>query len=464
MKTKSFTCTALVCALVCLPAFRAGAATTDTKLLDAARAAQPAVIQSLHDMVMIESGSDDSEGLEKMAKYCTDRLDALGATTEMVPRVNGKHPGLVKGVFKGNGKLRVMLIAHMDTVYHRGILETEPYRREGNKLYGPGIADDKGGIAVILHALEILKQQGWRDYRQVTVLFDPDEEVGSPGSGPVIARLAADQDVVLSYEPSPAKEVAKKLTGTAAEGLLLQTAGTGEVKIIVQGRAAHAGSAPEQGRNALVELADLILKTHDVAKDIPGMQMNWTTASAGKARNQIPDHAEVGGDVRITNPEGPDKLLTALRSKIAEPPLVPDTTATVSLELLRPMYKADAGSMQLARLAKSIYGELHEGDLLEQDQRYMPGGQQMAYSGRNLILVPGTMGGTDAGYAQSGGNAAVLESFGLAGWGYHAKNEYIEIDSIVPRLYLTSRMLIELGKRAHQGTAPGEAKTPPRVD
>ena len=81
--------------------------------------------------------------------------------------------------------------------------------------------------------------------------------------------------------------------------------------------------------------------------------------------------------------------------------------------------------------------------------REMPDGE-MAFSARNLILIPGTMGGTDAGFAQSMGNTAVLEGLGLAGWGYHARNEYIEVDSIVPRLYLTSRMLVELGKRAHR--------------
>ena len=85
-----------------------------------------------------------------------------------------------------------MLIAHMDTVYAKGILATEPYRQDGNKLYGPGIADDKGGIAVILHSLAILRDAGWKDYARLTVLFNPDEEIGSIGSGELIAALGAD--------------------------------------------------------------------------------------------------------------------------------------------------------------------------------------------------------------------------------------------------------------------------------
>jgi glutamate carboxypeptidase len=122
---------------------------------------------------------------------------------------------MVKGSFTGTGKRNFLLIAHMDTVYGKGILATEPYRLDGNKLYGPGIADDKGGIAVILHSLAILRDAGWMDYARLTVLFNPDEEVGSIGSGEAIATLGDAHDVVLSYEPTAAKAVAKE------EGVLL---------------------------------------------------------------------------------------------------------------------------------------------------------------------------------------------------------------------------------------------------
>ncbi|WHZ18630.1 MAG: Glutamate carboxypeptidase [Rhodanobacteraceae bacterium] len=439
MTIKGFARTTLVAALLCLPAFQAAAAGTDTKLLDAARAQQPAVIQSLHDMVTIESGSDDTAGLAQMTQYCEDRLRALGAATRLIPSADGKPTHLVEGVFKGNGKLRVMLIAHMDTVYRKGILASEPYHRDGNKLYGPGIADDKGGVAVILNSLAILKQLGWHDYATLTVLFNPDEEIGSPGSGDIIQKLGSENDVVLSYEPSPAKAIAN------SEGVLLQAAGTGRASITVQGRASHAGAAPEEGRNALIELAYQVLQTRDTTQSIPGVQMNWTTFNAGTVRNQIPDHAEAGADVRFSNAGGTDKLLAALKAKVAGHSLVPDTTTVVSLDIMRPMYKADERTMTLARLAQSVYAELHDGNLAEENSRDVPGGD-MAFNGRNLLLVPGTSGGTDAGFAQSSGKAAVLEGLGLAGWGYHAKNEYIEVDSIVPRLYLTSRMLMELGK------------------
>jgi len=290
--------------------------------------------------------------------------------------------------------------------------------RDGNKLYGPGIADDKGGVAVILHSLAILQRAGWRDYGKLVVLFNPDEESGSPGSGETIAALGEAADVVLSYEPSPAKAVLK------AEAVLLAAAGTATVTMEVKGRSSHAGAAPDQGRNALIELAHQLLQTQDVARGIPGAQLNWTMVDAITTRNQVPARAVAGADVRLTAPGAAEKLLPALRAKVAESRRVPDTETTVTMAIGRPPYAAGERGKALAEKARAIYAEL---------------------DGRELAFIPGSGGGTDAGFAGRSGKPAVLESLGLAGWGYHAKDEYIEIDSIVPRLYLTTRLLMELG-------------------
>ena len=414
-RNKFRTLTLLAALALCATANAAGA---DEKLLASARAAQPAVIESLREMVLIESGSSDAAGLKGMSDYVEARLRALGAVTERTKASAG--PGeLVKGTFTGSGKKSFLLIAHMDTVYGKGILATEPYRQDGNQLYGPGIADAKGGIAVILHSMAILRDAGWRDYARLTVLFNPDEEVGSRGSGEVIAALGATHDVVLSYEPTAAKAVAKE------EGVLLAAAGTAMATLQVKGRTSHAGAAPEQGRNALVELSHQVLQTEGVAKGIPGAQLNWTTAKAGSVRNQIPDQAEAGGDVRLLAPDAADKLLAALKAKVAEGRRVPDTEVTITLDIGRPPYVAGDRGRALANQAQAIYAEL---------------------DGRKLMFHPSTGGGTDAGFAGSSGKPAVLESMGLAGWGYHARDEYIEIDSIVPRLYLTTRLLTNLAR------------------
>ena len=394
-------------------------AAPDAKLLDAAKAAQPAVVDTLKSLVLIETGSGDVDGLAKMATLLDDRLKALGFKTERRKTSAGAGADIVIGTLKGSGKRNIMLQGHMDTVYLAGILQTQPYKLDGNKLYGPGIADDKGGLAVILHALKILNDAGWKDYATLTVLVNPDEEVGSVGSGEIISALADQHDTVLSFEPTAAKAVAP------GESLLLGAAGIALVTLEVKGRAAHAGAAPELGRNAILEISHQMIQTKDLAKDIPGVTLNWTNVVSNKARNQIPELATAIGDVRITVPGAEAKLREALNAKVASSQLIPDTVTSVKLEVGRPSFVAGAPGLALGQKAQAIYKEID----------------------RELGLAPMTGGGTDAAYARRSGKATVVESFGLAGFGYHARDEYIELDSIVPRLYLVTRLLTEIGKQ-----------------
>ena len=393
-------------------------AAADAKLKAAAEQEKAPLIETLRDMVMIESGSSDAEGLKKMADFTEARLKALGATTERRKTTAGTRADMVIATFQGSGTRKLMLIAHMDTVYQRGILGSEPYRVDGNRIYGPGIADDKGGIAVVLHALKILKDAGWKDYATLTVSFNPDEEVGSIGSGEIIAELADQHDVVLSCEPTVAAPVAKN------DGLLLGASGTATAKMEVKGRASHAGAAPDLGRNALIELGHQLVQTRDVAKSIPGTQLNWTTAQASTVRNQIPEKAEASGDVRLTIPDGIAKLQAALDAKVKDK-FVPDTETTVTIIAGRPPFVASDRGRALAQEGQAIYAEID----------------------RKLDIAEMTGGATDAGYANRSGKAVVVESFGLAGFGYHARDEFIDTNSIVPRLYLMSRILIEQGKK-----------------
>jgi len=393
-------------------------AAPDAKLFDAATKAHPAVVDTLKTLVAIESGSADVEGLAKIAAVIDDRLKALGFKTERRKATAGAGADIVIGTLKGTGKRNIMLQAHMDTVYERGILQSQPIKTEGNRLYGPGIADDKGGIAVILHSIKILNDAGWKDYGTLTVLVDPDEEVGSIGSGETIAALADQHDVVLSCEPTGAKDVVK------VEALLLGAAGTASVVMEVKGRASHAGAAPEAGRNAIYEISHQ-MQTRDLAKEVPGTIMNWTNVVSNKATNQIPELAVARADVRLLQPGVEVKLNELLQAKIKSSQLVPDTTTTAKLTVGRPAFLANAAGKALAARGQAIYKEMD----------------------RELALVPMVGGATDAAFAGRSGKAAVVESFGLAGSGYHARDEYIELDSIVPRLYLMTRLLQDIGKQ-----------------
>lgn len=395
-------------------------AAPDAALLAAAEKAQPALIEHLKEMVLIESGSRQIEGLLKMADGLEKRLQGLGFATERIKATTGSGADVLVGTLKGTGQRKIMLQGHMDTVYQPGILVAEPFRVEAERIYGPGIADDKGGLAVIIASLQILKDAGWQDFHTLSVLMNPDEEIGSGGSSALISKLADQHDVVLSYEPSAGK------AASPHNILLLGAAGIANATLVVKGKASHAGAAPDQGRNALYELAHQMLQTRELPKAIPGVTLNWTVAKTdGNPSNQIPASAQATGDVRITQPGAEQKLDAALQEKVGSSRLIPDTETTVRLELGRPAFIAGAKGRALAEKGRAIYQEI----------------------GRDLTLVPMTGGGTDAAFAAQGGKATVVESFGLAGWGYHAKNEYIDTDSIVPRLYLTTRLLTEIGKQ-----------------
>lgn len=395
----------------------AALADKDPALAEAASREAPAAVETIRQLAGIESGSGDAKGLAAVADILEARLEKLGFTTRRHQSPADVGADTVVGTRKGTGRQRVMLMAHMDTVFKHGTLETMPIRQEGSRLFGPGVVDAKGGIAVILHSLEMLTRAGWTDYDTLTVLFNPDEETGSAGSGALIESLAAQSDTVLSFEIGGLGAITFVIAGTAAYA---------QVKMEVRGRASHAGSAPEAGRNAVLELAHQILATRNVADSINGAQLNWTNVVSDKAYNQIPDLSTALADARITREGAEVELLQALKAKVAETSLVPETKVSVSLEILRPGFRASERSMSVARLAQEMYQEV---------------------SGGLFFVMPMIKGATDAGYAAKAGTAVVLEGFGPSGGGLHAADEYVDIDSLAPRLYQVTRLLMELGKR-----------------
>lgn len=393
----------------------------------AAQHRQP-LLETLSALVGIESGSRDLAGLDKIAGLIAERLRALGGQVELIEPGSAAAPEvyrmgdtpeklgkMVHASFKGTGSSKIMLIAHMDTVYPSGMLAKQPFRIDGDKAYGLGIADDKQGIAVILHAVEMLQKLGFKDYGQLTVLINGDEEISSPGSRALISKLAAEHDAVLSHE------------GAAISGdkLSLATAGIGAVTLKVQGRASHAGSAPERGVNAFYEMAHQVLQMRDLSDPATGLKMNWTLGQAGSNRNVIPADATATADVRVTKVADYDRIERAIAERVKQQ-LIPEARVEAKFERRRPPLESNPASLALARHAQSVYGEL--GRTLGADDQ-----------------VAG--GGTDAAFAGQSGKAAVVERFGLQGFGAHtADAEYVLIDSIEPRLYLVTRLVMDLAQ------------------
>ncbi len=384
---------------------------------------KPALLDTLKALVSIETGSRDIEGLNRLADLIAARLRDLGGQVALVepsnvykmedtPEQIGK---MVRATFTGTGSKKILLIAHMDTVYQRGMLEKQPFRVDGDRAYGLGIADDKQGIAVILHTVAMLKALDFRQFGTLTVLINADEELSSPGSRSTITKLGAEHDAVLSFEGSRAE----------SDKLALATAGIASVTLNVQGRASHAGNSPERGINALYELAHQVLQTRDLSDPAIGLKMNWTMANAGRTRNMIPPNAQAMADVRVLRVADYDGIERKVAERIKNK-LLPDSKVEMIFERRRPPLEATPASQALAKHAQQIYKEL--GKALVVDE-----------------VAEG--GGTDAAFAALEAKGPVVERFGLQGYGAHSiEAEYVLVSSIEPRLYLATRMIMDFAQ------------------
>ncbi len=376
----------------------------------------PLVLKTLAKLVSIESGSRDLAGLLTIRQAIEGELKTLGIPYEVVTTPAADKTGaMIQASLKGKGVARIALIAHMDTVYQQGDAAKQPFRIEGDKAYGLGIADDRAGIAMILHTLRMLSTLKFDSFGEITVLINADEEIGSPSSRQRLIQLGRDNDLVISFEGSGAK----------SDYVRLATSSIARANLSVRGRAAHAGANPEFGRNALVELSHQILQLSDLSDPARGLKLNWTLARAGTVLNMIPPEAHATADIRAQQEGDFDEVERVLQERIKNK-RVPDTQVSVEVVRGRPPLNPTEKSRGVARQAQAI-------------------GQEIGW--KMDVLEKATGGGTDAAYASLEAKGAVIESFGLQGFGAHTDDaEYILIPSIQPRLYITTRLIEDISR------------------
>jgi len=379
------------------------------QLLKKAEAEQKSYLATVKELVDIDTGTGQALGLKTVSAMLVERLKGLGAEVTTTPATPSAGDNIV-GTLKGTGSKNFLLMVHYDTVFGPGTAAKRPFKLDGERAYGPGVADAKGGVAMILHSLQLLQDQKFNDFGTLTVLFNPDEETGSAGSKKIIAELARQQDYVFSYEPPD------------RDAVTVATNGINGVFLDVKGKSSHAGSAPEAGRNAAMELAHQMLQLKDLGDPAKGTTVNWTLIKGGEKRNIIPSSASAEADMRYADLSETDRVL-ADAQRIAAKKLIDGTEVTLRLEKGRPPLAKNPGSEQLAKAAQALYRKI----------------------GRNIEPIAMRFG-TDAGYAYMPGSAkpAVLETMGVVGAGLHADDEYIELSSIAPRLYLTVALITQL--------------------
>lgn len=363
-----------------------------------------AMIDLLTTLVEYETPTRGKAHVDLLGTFMGQQFLALGASSvTRIPQTEVGDMLLAKWHEDAPGK-PILFLIHIDTVWPVGTLAERPVRIDDDgRLFGPGAIDMKGGITIVLAALRGLIDRGEMPERPIWILMTTDEEIGSIYSEPVIVETARQCGLVLVMEPA-----------TPEEALKTWRKGIATYKVSVTGRASHAGNAPEQGINAIVELAQQIGVLNDMNDLKNGTSVSVTMVSGGITMNVIPPHAEAMVDVRTLTARAYEEVDERIRGLV---PFVPGAQVTVLQDHARgPMERNDQmiAAFEQAKAIGASYGL--------------------------TIREDGSGGGSDGNLTAYEG-ITTLDGLGPQGEGLHAEHEHVIINSLPRRATLIAGML-----------------------
>ncbi|WED22195.1 M20 family metallopeptidase [Vibrio sp. JC009] len=371
-------------------------------------------LSDLNELVSIDCGSDNKEGVEQVADVITRHFKQMEmeGKTWFADRKSIHHecgPFLIFSNRKQAETYDVTLLCHMDTVYKPGICDQYPAYTDGDKYRGPGVSDMKSGCLAVIYALKLMAKEVF-DSLSVCVCFTPDEEIGAPYSH--------------SYIEEVAKRSKRVLVGEAArpDGSLLKARkGNGKIQVEFFGKAAHAGSALTEGVSAVTELAHWVHAINDLVDLKKGTTASVGIVEGGTGINVVPDYAKAMVDLRfLENSEG-DRVLDYLHT-LSEKPFLQGMKVKVQRLAGRPAFQVVDGAPELIELVKN------SAQKLDIDINFITGG-----------------GASDGNIAAALG-VPTIDGFGPCGGGFHnVKEEFVLISTIEPRVKLLTKVLEELG-------------------
>jgi glutamate carboxypeptidase len=363
------------------------------------------MLDELRRLVGHESPSHNKTSLDGLAEILAVRLTALAGKADVVQNDSGGNHVVAR--FTGpEARPPALVLGHFDTVWPIGTLAKMPVREEKGRLFGPGVFDMKASLVMMNQVLEAFQAVGLKMPRPLIVLYTSDEEIGSPGSRPLIEALAGQCAYVLVLEPPLADGSLK----TARKGV-------GRFTIEIDGKAAHAGVAPESGASAIMELAHQILKIQALNDASVGTTVNVGVVQGGTTANVVPARAVSEIDVRVSTQVAAATIERELRGL---KPVTPGTRIKVEGQFNRPPMERTAAIASLFARAREIGLEL---------------GQK---------LTEGSTGGGSDGNFTAVLGVPTLDGLGALGDGAHAESEHIVIESLPPRAALLAALLLNL--------------------
>ena len=350
------------------------------------------LLEFIEALVAIESPSDDPAAVNACGRELGSRLESIGGAVTCVPSSTaGDH----LRVNFGTGSAQILLLGHFDTVWPVGQLARMPLKREGGRLYGPGVFDMKAGIGLAALATRALLDQGGLGDTSLVMLWTTDEEIGSRTSRGLIETEAAKSRAVLVFEPS--------LPGGA---LKTSRKGVGQFELIARGVSAHAGLDPGKGISAIRELAHHILAIDQLQDPANGVTLTAGVISGGTRANVVPAQARATIDARANTRADADRIQRAMRALL---PKIAGAQLEVRGGFDRPPLERTADVVKLFELARSAAAEI------------------------GVTLEEGSAGGGSDGNFTAALGIPTLDGFGAIGDGAHAIHEHVEIGALAPR-------------------------------
>ncbi|HTZ79876.1 MAG TPA: M20 family metallopeptidase [Stellaceae bacterium] len=363
------------------------------------------ILDGIRSWVEVETPSTDAAAVNVLVETVCRDLAALGAEVERVPGRDGKGDHIRARSPWGGDQPGILLVSHLDTVWEKGTLKRKPFKRDGDKVYGPGIYDMKSGGYLGFYVYRHLVRQARETKLPVTFLFMADEEIGSPTSRALIEETAKRAKYALVLEP-----------GRPNGGVVTARKAVGRFDLEVTGVAAHAGANHELGRSAVAELARQIVALEAMTDYQRGITVNVGVASGGTVgfANVVPASARAEIDFRA-----PDEATSAevVRRIEGLKPIGPDVSLRIAGGVNRPAF------IRTEEVA-ALYG--HAKDLAAEIGLELP-----------EVL---TGGGSDGNFTAAVG-VPTLDGLGAVGAGAHAEHEHILYSSLEPRAKLLLRLL-----------------------
>jgi glutamate carboxypeptidase len=377
----------------------------------------PRFLEELERLCDIDCGSYSPAGVNEVAAWVASAFEGLGGAVERRSDPDGRYGDTVIGTFRGRegGGPRLLLIGHTDTVFPDGTVAARPFQVEDGIALGPGVTDMKGGLLAGIHALAALRELGggtWDalPFERITYVANPDEEIGSPSSTPHIRAIAAAADACFVLE-----------CARANGDFVSSRKGIADLRLSIHGRAAHAGVEPEKGRSAILAGARIVERVQALNGRWPGVTANVGVFHSGTRPNVVPDLASLEIDVRGVTRTELEAAVDAV-NVIASEPGVPDVT--VEIEQM-------AGWLPMEKLERS--GRLAD--------HVIALAARLGFS----TLDVATGGASDAN-TTSGMGVPSIDGLGPIGGRDHSPDEYLEVESIVPRTTLLAALLLATGR------------------